>query len=218
MKKSTVANLSLAAFVAAAAAALQGCEVALIGAAAGGAFSAFEDRRSSGTQIDDEAIELRIGNRSSERFGEKVHINVNAYNRWALLTGEAPDDATRTEIEKIALGLANVRGVSNEIQVAAPTPMSSRASDSFITSKVKARLLDSRGVNPVHVKVATEAGVVYLMGVVTEKEGEDAVEIARTTGGVRKVVKIFEYCKPSDDFCRPRPKQGGEEAKQKPAP
>jgi osmotically-inducible protein OsmY len=94
--------------------------------------------------------------------------------------------------------------------------MSGRANDSFITSKVKARLLDARGVSPVHVKVATEAGTVYLMGVVTEQEAEQAVELARTTGGVRKVVKIFEVCKATDDACKPRPKQQAEPAK-KPA-
>jgi osmotically-inducible protein OsmY len=95
--------------------------------------------------------------------------------------------------------------------------MASRANDSFITSKVKARYLDARRLNPVHVKVATEAGVVYLMGVVTEQEAEDAVELARTTGGVRKVVKIFEYCKPADEACRPR-KAAAAQAKPKPAP
>jgi osmotically-inducible protein OsmY len=216
--KTTVSGFSLATLSVASLLLLQGCEVAILGAAAGGAMTAFEDRRSSGTQIDDEAIELRIGNRVAERFGEKAHINVNSYNRFALLTGEAPDEAARAEIEKIALGVLNVRGVSNEIQIAAPTPMSSRANDSFITSKVKARLLDARQVSPVHVKVATEAGVVYLMGVVSEQEGDAAIDIARTTGGVRKVVKIFEFCKPGDELCRPRGKAAAEQPKPKPAP
>ncbi|MGE5638881.1 MAG: BON domain-containing protein [Clostridia bacterium] len=208
----------VAALACAAALALQGCEVALLGAAAGGTITAFEDRRSSGTQIDDEAIELRIGNRIAERFGEKAHVNVNSYNRVALLTGEAPDEATRAEIEKIAGGVAAARGIVNEVVVAAPASMSSRANDSFITSKVKARLLDARGVSPVHVKVATEADVVYLMGVVTEQEAEQAVELARTTGGVRKVVKIFEVCKATDEVCKPHPKQQPAEPAKKPAP
>ncbi|MBV8031457.1 MAG: BON domain-containing protein [Betaproteobacteria bacterium] len=195
---------------------LPGCEVALFGAAAGGAMTAFEDRRSPGTQIDDEAIELRISNRVAERFGDKVHLNVNAYNRFALLTGEAPDEAARQEIEKIALAVPNVRGVSNDVQAGLPSSMASRAGDSFTTSKVKARLLDAAKVNPVHVKVATEAGVVYLMGVVTEKEADEAVQVARTTGGVRKVVKIFEYCQPTDEVCRPRARAGGDAAKTKP--
>jgi osmotically-inducible protein OsmY len=219
MSKNRPVRLCAAALAVAAALALQGCEIALLSAAAGGAITAFEDRRSSGIQIDDEAIELRTSNRVSERFkSEKVHVNVNAYNRWALLTGEVPDDATRAEIEKTVLGIPNVRGVTNEIQVAAPTPMGSRANDTFITSKLKARYLDAKSVSPVHVKVATEAGVVYLMGVVTEKEAEDAVELARTTSGVRKVVKIFEYCKATDDACRPRAKQAAGQATPKPAP
>jgi osmotically-inducible protein OsmY len=218
MNKNDLARLSLAASAVAVALLLQGCEVALLSAAAAGGVAAFEDRRTSGTQLDDEAIEARIGNRVAERFGDKVHVNVNSYNRFALLTGEAPDEAARAEIEKIALAVVNVRGVSNDIQVGAPTPMSSRANDSFITSKVKARLLDARKVSPVHVKVATEAGVVYLMGVVTEQEGDGAIDIARTTGGVRKVVKIFEYCKPGDDVCRARPAQTAEQGKSKPAP
>jgi osmotically-inducible protein OsmY len=219
MKETALRRLIAGALVAGVALGLQGCEVALLSAAAGGAFTAFEDRRSSGTQLDDEAIELRTGNRIAERFGtDKVHINANSYNRWVLLTGEAPDEATRAEIEKIVLGITSVRGATNEIQIATPTPMSSRASDSFITSKLKARYLDARGVSPVHVKVATEAGVVYLMGVVTEKEGEYAVELARTTGGVRKVVKIFEFCKTTDEACRPRPKQSAEQQKPQPAP
>src|SRR5436190_22173932 len=107
MKKNAIGKGSLAVLAAAGALALQGCEVALIGATAGGAMTAFEDRRTSGVQIDDEAIELRITNRVAERFGEKVHLNVNTYNRWALLTGEAPDDQTRAEVEKMALAVVN---------------------------------------------------------------------------------------------------------------
>ncbi len=207
---STKLASGLAVALGASAVLLQGCEMAVLGAAAGSAVTAFEDRRTSGTQIDDEGIELRIGNRVADRFGDKVHLNVNAYNRFALLTGEAPDEATRAEIEKIALAVPNVRGVSNDLQIGAPSSMSSRANDSFITSKVKARLLDASHVSPVHVKVATEAAVVYLMGVVTEQEGEGAVEVARTTGGVRRVVKIFEICKATDEVCRPKPKAGGQ--------
>jgi osmotically-inducible protein OsmY len=195
---------------------LQGCEVALIGAGGAAAVTAFEDRRTAGTQIEDEGIELRVGNRISERFGDKVHVNASAFNRWVLLTGEAPDEAARGEIEKIALAVPNARGVSNEVQVAGVSSLGARANDSFITSKVKARFVDSRKFSPVHVKVVTEASVVYLMGVVTDKEADDAVEVARTTGGVRKVVKIFEYCKATDEVCRPRPKAPAE-ASTKPA-
>ena len=196
---------------------LQGCELALLGAAGGAAFTAFEDRRTSGTQIEDERIELITGNRIGERFRDKVHVNATSYNRWVLLTGEAPDEATRGEIEKIVLAVQNVRGVANEIQVAGISALGARATDSFVTSKVKARFVDARKFSPVHVKVVTEASVVYLLGVVTDKEADDAVEIARTTGGVRKVVKIFEHCKATDEVCRPRSKPDAEQTKAKPA-
>lgn len=196
---------------------LQGCELALLGAAGGAAFTAIEDRRTSGTQIEDESIELRAGNRISDRFGDRAHVNVTAYNRWVLLTGEVPSEALRDEVEKIVRAIPNVRGAANELQIAAVSSLGSRTNDSFITSKVKARFVDARRFNPVHVKVVTEDGVVYLMGVVTDKETEDAVEVARTTGGVRKVVKIFEYCKATDEVCRPRPTPAAEQPKAKPA-
>jgi len=199
------AGTRLALAVMASAALLQGCELALIGAGAGAAYSTIEDRRSSGTQLDDDAIELRAATRIGDRFPDKIHVNVAAFNRAVLITGEVPDEAVRAEVEKIVQGVPNVRGVTNEVQLAPVTSFGDRTSDSFITTQVKARYLRAKAFNPVHVKVVTEAGVVYLMGVLTEREADDAVDIARTTSGVRKVVKIFEYCKATDQVCRPRP-------------
>jgi len=172
---------------------LQGCvEMAVVGA--GAAMMAANDRRSVGAQTEDQEIELRSDSRIGERFGDKVHVNITSYNRNVLLTGEAPDAATREQIEKLVREITNVRGVVNEIQIAALTPFSSRGNDSYITSKVKARFVDNSGAFSVnHVKVVTEAGVVYLLGLVTRKEADAAVEIARTTGEVRKVVRVFEY-------------------------
>ena len=207
------ARTRLALAVAASAALLQGCELALIGAGAGAAYSTIEDRRSSGTQLDDDAIELRAGSRIVDRFADKVHVNVAAFNRAALITGEVPDEAVRAEVEKIVQGVPNVRGVTNEVQLAPVTSLGERTSDSLITTQVKARYLRANAFNPVHVKVVTEAGVVYLMGVVTEREADDAVDIARTTSGVRKVVKIFEYCQATDQVCRPRPSPPPEKPK-----
>jgi len=192
--------------IAAAAALLNGCAPVLIGAGGAAAYSTLEDRRTTGTQLEDEAIELRSSNRISDRFGGKVHINVTSYNRAALLTGEVPDARTREDIEKLVAAVPNVRGVTNELQIAGNASLGSRTNDSFITSKVKARFLDARRFNPLHVKVVTEAGVVYLMGLVTENEADHAVELARTTGGVRKVVKVFELCSVADELCRPREK------------
>ncbi len=182
---------------------LQGCvELAVVGA--GAALATVEDRRTTGSQLEDRGIELRAGNRIDDRHGERVHVNVTSFNRYILLTGEVSDEATRTDIEALARGVPNVLGVTNDLQVAGKSSTTSRSNDTLITSKVKTRIVDSNKINVFHVKVVTEAAVVYLLGVVTEQESADAVEIARTTSGVRKVVKIFEYCKPADAVCRPR--------------
>jgi osmotically-inducible protein OsmY len=192
----------------AAAWALQGCVPLVIGAGGAAAYSSLEDRRTTGIQIEDEAIETRASNRVSDRFGSRVHVNVTSYNRVALLTGEVPDDAARAEAEKIVRAVPNVREVTNDLQVAGISSYPARANDAYLTTKVRGRLFDTKRVSPVHLKVVTEAGAVYLMGVVTEAEAEEAVDIARNTGGVRKVVKVFEYCKATDELCRPRTKAG----------
>jgi osmotically-inducible protein OsmY len=180
---------------------LQGCfEMAVVGAGTTAALS-FTDRRTTGVQVDDEGIELRASNRVSEKFGDRVHVNITSYNRSVLATGEVPDAKVKDEIEKLIQAVPSVRGVTNDLQVAGGASLTSRASDATITGKVKARLFDSGRLNPIHVKVVTEAGVVYLLGIVTEAEANEAVEVARTTGGVRKVVKVFDYCKPTDAVC-----------------
>ena len=172
---------------------LQGCvEMAVVGV--GAAALASDDRRSVGAQTEDKDIDLRGESRIGDRFGDRAHINVTSYNRNVLLTGEAPDAATKTQIEGIVREIPNVRGVVNAIQVAGVSSYTARGNDSYLTSKVKARFIDNRGsFGANHVKVVTEGGTVYLMGLLTRKEAEAAVEIARTTGGVRKVVHMFEY-------------------------
>jgi osmotically-inducible protein OsmY len=182
---------------------LQGCiEMMMVGT--GVALATAEDRRTTGTQLEDRGIELRAANRIDDRLGERVHANLTAFNRYVLLTGEVSDEATRAEAETLVRGVPNVLGVSNDLQIAGKSSTTSRSNDTIITSKVKTRLIDANKINPFHVKVVTEAAVVYLLGIVTEQEAADAVEVARTTAGVRKVVKMFEYCKPDDDVCRPR--------------
>lgn len=182
---------------------LTGCVPAvLVGAGAGAALS-MEDRRTSGIMVDDEGIELRASNRISERFGDKVHVNVTAFNRSVLLTGEVPDANAKAEIEKLVQGVVNVRAVTNDLQVGPNSSFSARANDSGITGKVKGRFVDAGKFSAVHVKVVTESGVVYLLGLVTETEANLAVDIARTTSGVRKVVKVFEYCKLGEPNCAP---------------
>ncbi|MBK8063855.1 MAG: BON domain-containing protein [Betaproteobacteria bacterium] len=194
------------------AALLQGCvPVAAVGVGMG--VSAVSDRRTPGTQIEDEGIELRTSNRISERWGSKVQVGVTGYNRSVLLTGEVSDAATRDAVGKLAAGVPNVKAVTNEIVVAGLSTLSARSNDSFITSKVKARFVEAGKFNPLHVKVVTEAGTVFLLGIVTQGEADAATEIARTTGGVRKVVRLFEYCKVTDEVCRPAEAAKGEPAK-----
>ena len=172
---------------------LQGCiEMAVVGA--GAAALASDDRRSIGAQTEDKDIDLRGESRVNERFGDKVHINVTSYNRNVLITGEASDAATKAQVERVVREIPNVRGIVNEIQVAGVSSYSARGNDSYLTSKVKARFIDNGGnFQANQVKVVTEGSVVYLLGLVTRKEAEAAVEIARTTGGVQKVVRVFEY-------------------------
>ena len=181
---------------------LEGC-VPMAAVGVGTAVTAANDRRTSGTQIEDEGIELRSSNRITERWGDKVHVNVASFNRSVLLTGEVSNQAIKGEIEQLVSGVANVRGITNEIAVAGTSALTSRANDSYLTSKVKARFVDLNQFNPCHVKVVTENSTVYLLGIVTEAEAKAATEVARTTGGVRKVVRLFEYCKPTDEVCLP---------------
>jgi osmotically-inducible protein OsmY len=172
---------------------LQGC-LPLVAGGVGATALAFDDRRSAGAQTEDKEIDMRGEARVNDRFGDRVHINVTSFNRNVLLTGEANDEAAKTQIEKIVREIANVRGVVNEIRIAGVSSYSSRGSDTVITSKVKARFIDGGGqFSANHVKVVTENSVVYLLGLVTHKEAEASVEIARTTGGVQKVVRVFEY-------------------------
>lgn len=196
----------LALSVALAGGGLAGC-VALIGAGGAAAYSSLEDRRTTGTQIEDEGIEVRAASRIAEAMKERAHVNVTSYNRQVLLTGEAWDEAARAEIERIAAAVPNVRSVTNEVQVSGVSSLTSRANDSSLTLQIRSRMVGAREFNPLHVKVVSEAGVVYLLGIVTEAEADAATEIARTTAGVRKVVRVFEYCTGADERCQP-PKRG----------
>ena len=152
-----------------------------------------QDRRTVGTMTEDEGIEQKASGRIGERFKDGVHINVTSYNRTVLLTGEVPDAAAKAEVERIARGVENVRGAYNETLVAGVSSYTARSNDAVITSKVKGRFLDAGKFNALHVKVVTESNVVFLMGLVKKQEAADATELARTTSGVQKVVRVFEY-------------------------
>jgi osmotically-inducible protein OsmY len=187
---------------------LAGCFGAVAVSAGAGAL-VLSDRRISETYLTDEGIEIRIGNRVREQFGEKVHVNATSYNRMVLLTGEVPDLATKAEVEKIASLAPNVKSISNELALAGASSFGGRSNDTYITSKVKARFVDANKFAANHVKVVTEAGVVFLLGLVTQAEANAAVEIARTTGGVQKVVRVFEIIGPDQarksDMASPAP-------------
>ncbi|MCK9379815.1 MAG: BON domain-containing protein [Sulfuritalea sp.] len=154
------------------------------------------DRRNPETYISDEALEIRALNRITEKYGDNTHVNAVSYNRMVLLTGEAPTAAIKADVEKLAASVPNVKAITNEVAVAGPSTYGGRSNDSYITSKVKARFVDANKFAANHVKVITEAGVVFLLGLVTQAEADAAVEIARTTGGVQKVVRVFEIITP----------------------
>ncbi len=172
---------------------LTGCPLYSVSTASGSNSYISEDRRTSGIFIEDEGIELKASRRIYQQFGNNVHINVTSYNRIVLLTGEAPTEAIKTNIERLVMGVDNVRRIHNEIAIAGNTTLSSRSHDTLLTSKVKARFLAQRKFQINHVKIVTENGVVYLLGMVTREEGDNAAQIASSTSGVRKVVKAFEY-------------------------
>jgi osmotically-inducible protein OsmY len=172
--------------------ALQACAPLAVGAAAGGAVLLVDDRRTAGIYIEDENIEWKALARVRET-SSLAHVNATSYNRRVLLTGEAPSDADKKKIEDAVASVPSVQAVTNELQIAGASSLASRGSDSLVTSNVKARMVNNGKFSPNHVKVVTEAGVVYLMGIVSQAEGDAAAEIARTTSGVARVVKVFEY-------------------------
>jgi len=175
-----------------AASALSGCVPLVVGAAVGGTALVATDRRSVGAQADDETIELKIANHIGTGYGDRVHVNVTSYNGIVLLTGEVPTPDIVASIGDVARTTAKVRVVHNEIVVAAASPLGSRSNDSYITSKVKTRFVEKNKFSATHVKVVTDRQVVYLMGLVKRDEADNAAQIASTTEGVLRVVKLFE--------------------------
>lgn len=159
---------------------------------------AMVDRRSSGAQLDDEAIELRTSNRVRQAFGERVHINATSYNRQVLLTGEVGSSNDKQQAEQIAARVDNVRGVINELAVMGSSSLGTRSNDTVTTGRVKAALLDAPDLSGTAFKVVTERGTVYLMGRVTQREAERGTEVVRSVGGVQRVVRVFEYISEAD--------------------
>jgi osmotically-inducible protein OsmY len=177
---------------------LAGCAPLMVGAVVGGAMVA-TDRRTSGSQVDDEVIELKAKGRMGETLpGDDVRINTTSYNRMVLLTGEVPTDADKTTAEQVVARIDNVVSVVNELTVGPPNTFGERTKAAFITAKVKASLVDAKDLFANSIKVVTHRGVVYLMGRVTEREATRAAEIARGVSGVTKVVRVFEILTESE--------------------
>ena len=171
---------------------LTGCAPAMLGGMVGGAMVA-SDRRTSGTQLEDEGIELRSASAVRENFGSNVHANITSYNRQVLMTGQVPTARERQQLEQLVGRVENVRSVVNELAVGPVTSVGERSSDVLISARVKAAMVDSEDVFASIFKVVTERGTVYLMGRVTQREANRATDIARSVGGVKRVVRVFEY-------------------------
>jgi osmotically-inducible protein OsmY len=173
------------------AASLQACAPLVVSGMVGGAMVA-SDRRTSGTQLEDEAIELKAANRIRETLGGRVHLNVTSYNRQVLITGEVPNEQDQSYVTRLVGEVENVRKVVNETVIGTHSSLTDRSNDALITAKVKAQMVDSKDIFASAYKIVTERGVVYLMGRVTQRESDRATEVARQVSGVKKVVRIFE--------------------------
>ena len=184
-----VALMALAA--AAVVGSLSACVPLVVGGAVVGTMVVI-DRRTSGTQLEDEGIEFRASNRIKEVIGDKGHVNVTSYNRQVLLTGEVPTAKDRELVEKAVAGVDNVRSVVNELAVMPNSTLTQRSNDTLITGKVKASFVDAKDISLNAFKIVTERNTVFLMGRVTPREVARATEIARGVGGVEKVVRVFE--------------------------
>lgn len=172
---------------------LTGCVPALV-AGTGAGVALATDPRTSAIYLDDSEIDVKTSGRITTSYpADKVHVNVNSYNRNVLLTGEVPDEATKAQITALAQTVPDVNKVYNQLEIGPPTDFSSRSKDSYVSAKVHARFMDSGTVPIAAVDVTTEHGVVYLMGFVTQAQGDEAARVAQLTSGVKQVITLFEY-------------------------
>ena len=171
---------------------LSGCFPLMVGGAFVGTGLVATDRRTSGSLVEDEGIELRASSRIRENLGERVHVNVTSYNRQVLLTGEVPNLQDKQLIEKIVAGVDNVRNIVNELEVMGNTTLTQRSSDTLVTGRAKAALVDAKDLFASAFKLTTERGTVYVMGRVTAREAKRATDIISGVSGVGRVVRILE--------------------------
>lgn len=173
---------------------LQACAAVVVGGAATTAAVAY-DRRTAGAVLDDQSIEAKAKYAifQDKDIHSQSNINVTSYNGFVLLSGETPNEALKQKAENLVKDIPKVRKVFNELAISGPSALTSRSSDSWITTKVKTKMTKDENVDPLFIKVVTERGTVYLMGKVTRPEADKAVAVTRSTKGVLRVVKIFEY-------------------------
>jgi len=195
---------------------LSACAPAMFGGVIGTAMVA-TDRRTSGAQVDDEAIEIRGAAAMRENFGTNTRVNITGYNRQVLLTGEVANDQQRLQAEQLVSKLPNVRSIVNELAVGPASSLSDRSSDALITARVKAAMVDTEDVFANVYKVVTERGTVYLMGRVTQREAQRATEVARGVSGVKRVVRVFEYLS-EEELRAMQPKKSGVDLNQPSSP
>ncbi|MEO3711816.1 BON domain-containing protein [Roseateles flavus] len=183
---------------------LTACAPLMVGGMVGTALVA-TDRRTSGTQLEDQGIELKAGKRLADKLGDRVHININSYNRVVLLTGETRNEEDKAEAERIVAEVENVGRVANELQVGFISSLSARSNDVLIAGKIKASLVDARDLISNAFYVVVERGEVFMLGRVTEREAHRATEIARGVAGVKKVVRMYEIIS-EEELARTTPK------------
>jgi osmotically-inducible protein OsmY len=197
---------------------LQACAPAIIATGAAVGVMSYQDRRPTAVQTEDEGIEWKAARSVPERFAAASHLNFTSFNRRLMITGEVPSEEAKAAIGEQAAKVAGVKEVFNEVMIGPASSLSVRSNDSYITSKVKGRLVDEKYLSATHIKVVTEAGVAYLMGIVSERESRLAVTIASRTDGVRKVVNLFEVLSDAEIKRLDTPPGGAKPAGEQPAP
>ena len=176
---------------------LQGCVLAVAGAAGGGALMA-TDRRTLGAQTEDREIQVKAYSQISSDLPDGSHVDVTVFNRRVLLTGEVPDDRSKQLAEAIVKAINNVDAVINELAVAPKSDFTDRANDSYLVARVKTALIQEKGISANDFKVVSERGNIYLMGLVTQAEGNLGADVASRVPGVKQVVKVFQYIQPGE--------------------
>jgi osmotically-inducible protein OsmY len=197
---------------------LQGCVPAVIATGATVGVMSYQDRRPTAIQTEDESIEWKASRSVPEKYSAASHLNFTSFNRRLMITGEVPSEEAKNAIGEQAAKVAGVKDVFNEVTVGPASSLSTRSNDSYITSKVKGRLVDEKYLSAIHIKVVTEAGVTYLMGIVSERESKLAVTIASRTDGVRKVVNLFEVLGDAEIKRLDAPPGATKPASEQPAP